>query len=146
MKTMTRFILAALAATTLSPAITLADSQNQGYLVDMNGNIVTTSNTDLCWRDGDWTPARSIEPCDPNNKPVAAKPTAAVVAAAPAAAIPQPALAKPLLEKMSFSADALFAFDKSTLKPEGKTMLDDLVRQLDGTTYDVILATGHTDR
>ena len=91
MKTMTSFILAALAATTLSPAITLADSQNQGYLVDMNGNIVTTSNTDLCWRDGDWTPARSIEPCDPNNKPVAAKPTAAVVAAAPAAAIPQPA-------------------------------------------------------
>ena len=47
---------------------------------------------------------------------------------------------------MSFSADALFAFDRSELKPEGKTMLDDLVRQLDGATYEVILAVGHADR
>lgn len=147
MKSMTTFVIAAFAATALIPASALAqDSRNQGYLVDMNGTIVTTSNTGLCWRDSDWTPARSVEPCDPTNKPVAAAPKAVVVAAAEPAPIPQPAPAKPLPQKLSFSADALFAFDKSVLKPEGKAMLDDLARQLNGATYDVILVTGHADR
>ena len=53
---------------------------------------------------------------------------------------------KPLPVKMSFSADALFAFDKAVVKPEGKTMLDDLVRQLSGAQYDQIALTGHADR
>jgi OOP family OmpA-OmpF porin len=154
MKPMTRFVFAAFAATALIPATALAqDARNQGYLVDMNGAIVTSANTGLCARDSDWTPARSVEPCDPTNRPVAAAPApapkAVVVAAAPPAppaAIPQPEPAKPLPQKLSFSADALFAFDKSELKPEGKVMLDDLVRRLNGATYDVISATGHTDR
>jgi OOP family OmpA-OmpF porin len=47
---------------------------------------------------------------------------------------------------MSFSADALFAFDKAELKPEGKVMLDDLVLQLGAANYDLIQATGHADR
>ena len=68
------------------------------------------------------------------------------VAAAQPAPLPEPAPAAPLQQKISFSADALFAFDRSDLKPEGKAMLDDLVRQLDGATYGVISATGHTDR
>jgi len=147
MKSMTRFVFAACAVTAMIPAAALAqDSRNQGYLVDINGNIVTTSNTDLCWRDSDWTPARSAEPCDPTKKPVAAAPIAPVAAAAPAPVIAQAPPATPLPQKMSFSADALFAFDKSVLKPEGKAMLDDLVGQVNGGTYDVILATGHADR
>ena len=154
MKSMTRFVFAAFAATALIPATALAqDARNQGYLVDMNGTIVTSANTGLCARDSDWTSARSAEPCDPTNRRVAAAPApapqAAVVAAAPPAppaAIPQPEPAKPLPQKLSFSADALFAFDKSMLKPEGKAMLEDLVRQLNGATYDVVSATGHTDR
>jgi OmpA-OmpF porin, OOP family len=59
-------------------------------------------------------------------------------------AAPEPV--KSLPQKISFSGDALFAFDQSVLKPEGKTMLDDLVKRLDGATYDSISATGHTDR
>lgn len=155
MNSMTRFVFAAFAATALIPATALAqDARNQGYLVDSYGNNITTSsNTGLCWRDSDWTPARSAEPCDPTSRPVAAAPTpapiATVVAAAPPAppaAISQPEAAKPLSQKISFSADALFAFDKSVLKPEGKAMLDGLIRQLNGATYDIITATGHTDR
>jgi OmpA-OmpF porin, OOP family len=154
MKSMTRFVFAAFAATALIPATALAqDARNQGYLVDMNGTIVTSANTGLCTRDSDWTPARSAEPCDPTKRPVAAAPAPApkaVVAAAappaPPAAIPQRVAAKPLPQKLSFSADALFAFDRSELKPEGKVMLDGLVRQLNSATYDVISATGHTDR
>ncbi len=152
MKPTAKFVLAALAAMALIPATALAqDTRNQGYLVDTYGNnIATSSNSGLCWRDSDWTPARSVEPCDPTNKPMAAAPAPAAMAAAVAAAqpapMPQPAPAAPLLQKIAFSADALFAFDKSELKPEGKAMLDDLVRQLNGATYGVISATGHTDR
>jgi OOP family OmpA-OmpF porin len=155
MKPITRFVIAAFAATTLIPAAVMAQSQdttNQGYLVDTRGNAIVTSGFGLCWRDSDWTPARSAEPCDPTNKPVAAvapAPKPAVIAAAPPAppaAILRSEPAKPLAQTISFSGDALFAFDKSVLKPEGKTMLDGLVRQLDGATYDTIVATGHTDR
>jgi OOP family OmpA-OmpF porin len=152
MKPISKLMLAAFAATTLSPMFVITqvqaeDSKNQGYLVDTGGNIVR-SGTGLCWHTSDWTPARAVESCDPVNKPVVAAMPApmpmvmAQAAAAPAKVEPAKAPAR----KISFSGDALFAFDKSDLKPEGKTMLDDLVRQLDGATYDTILATGHTDR
>ena len=51
-----------------------------------------------------------------------------------------------MTQKASFSADALFAFDKAILKPEGMTMLEDLVRQSAGLTYESIVLTGHADR
>lgn len=140
-------VVAAAVALMLVPALAVAqgtDTKNQGYLVDTNGNNVTMSGTNLCWRDSDWTPARSVEPCDPVNKPVAAAPVAKPVAVA--AVVPAPDPVKPLPQKISFSGDALFAFDKAVLKPEGKVMLDDLASQLDGATYDNIIATGHTDR
>lgn len=139
-------VAAAALALMLVPALAVAqgpDSKNQGYLVDTNGNNITMSGTNLCWRDSDWTPARSVEPCDPVNK-LAAAPAAKPVAVA--AVAPAPAPIKPLPQKISFSGDALFAFDKSVLKPEGKVMLDELAGQLDGATYDNIIATGHTDR
>lgn len=145
MKMIMKPMVAAIAAMLLLPAMVQgADSKNQGYLVDTYGNSVTMSGTGLCWRDSDWTPARSVEPCDPVNKPVAAAPAAKPVVVA--AVAPAPAAVKPLPQKISFSGDALFAFDKAVLKPEGKVMLDGLVSQLDGATYDNIIATGHTDR
>ncbi len=145
MKSLTRSVVAAVAASALIPVAALAqDARNQGYLVDSSGNIVTNS-TGLCWHDSDWTPARAVEPCDPTIKAATAAPAPAP-ATAVAAATPQPVPAKPLPQTMSFSADALFDFDKSVLKTGGKTMLDDLVRQLKGTTYDVIVVTGHADR
>ena len=150
--TRTRTLIFAGVAAALSSGVSLAqDSRNQGYLVDTNGRIVTSSTTGDCWRDSDWTPARTVEPCGPAKKPVAVvapAPRPAVVAVAPPVVSPQPAPApaKPLPKKISFSADALFAFDKSVLKPEGRKMLDGLALELNGATYNVITATGHTDR
>lgn len=137
-------MVAAMAAMMLLPVMAQgADSRNQGYLVDTYGNNIVMSGTGLCWRTSDWTPARSVEPCDPVSKPLAAVsvPAPAVVAAAPT-----PAPVKSLPQKISFSGDVLFAFDKSVLKPEGKAVLDALASQLEGATYDNILVTGHTDR
>lgn len=139
-------ICAAVAAIAWLPGPSVAqDSRNQGYLVDTYGNgITTSSNTGLCWRSSDWTPARSVEPCDP----VARKAQAPVtrVAAAP----PPPQKAAPARRmaprNLNLSADMLFAFDKSELKPEGRTALDDFAGQLNGAQYEVIYVTGHTDR
>jgi OOP family OmpA-OmpF porin len=140
-------------AAALASGISLADTKNQGYLVDTNGNIVTSSNTGLCWRTSDWTPARAVAQCDPVTKVAAPAPRVAAVTPAPAPApqaapqpAPKPAPAKTTVRKINFSADALFAFDKAVLKPEGKVMLDELARDLKGAQYDVIVATGHTDR
>ncbi len=138
-------MVAAITAMLLLPAMVQgADSKNQGYLVDAIDNSIVMSGTGLCWHTSDWTPARAVERCDPVDKPVAAAPVVkpAVVAATAPAVVP----AKPMPQKISFSGDALFAFDKSALKPEGKVMLDGLVSQLEGVTYETIVATGHTDR
>jgi OOP family OmpA-OmpF porin len=146
MKTNTKFGMAALAATSLLSASVMAqtkDATNQGYVVDARGEIAR-SGSGLCWHTVDWTPARAVEGCDPTNKPAAAMAPAKVAAAPPPA--PAPMAAKSSPQKISFSDDALFAFDQSTLKPEGRTMLDGLVVQLNGATDDRILVTGHTDR
>jgi OOP family OmpA-OmpF porin len=144
------------------PALTIAqqvNSKNQGYLVDQNFNVVTAVGGTVCVRTSDWTPARAAAAeavgfCDPDLAPK--KPMAAAAPPVPAApAAPKPAApapkekaepAKLLPQKINFSADALFDFDKSDLRPEGKSMLEDLVRVLQGAKYEVILAIGHADR
>lgn len=143
MKTIKKLTIVALVATTLIPALAMAqtqDAKNQGYLVNTPSSNIVTSGAGLCWHTGEWTPARGAENCDPTNKPVAAVVSQPVVVAA------APAKAQSLPQKISFSGDALFAFDKAVIKPEGKTMLNGLVSQLDGATYDTILVTGHADR
>lgn len=142
MKAMKNLLVLAIAVALIPATVLAADSVNQGYLVDSRNEIVK-SGFGLCWHTSEWTPARAVEGCDPTNKPVAVAtsaqtPAPPVMAAAPATAGTS--------QKVSFSGDALFAFDKSVLKPEGKTMLDDLVTQLNGATYDVVLVAGHTDR
>lgn len=143
----TRTLILAGIATALLPGMSIAqDSRNQGYLVDSYGNnISTSSDTGLCWRSSDWTPARSVEPCDPVARKAEA-PAPRVAAAAPPPQKPAPAPARMTLQSINFSADALFAFDKSVLRPEGKASLDDFARQLDGAQYESIFVTGHTDR
>lgn len=139
----------------LFPALTIAqvNSKNQGYLVDQNFSVVTSPTTGLCWRTSDWTPARAAAAeagkiCDPDLVP---KPAPAPVAAAPKPApkpapAPTPKAAPPKPQQINLLADALFDFDKAALKPEGKAMLDEVARTLQGAKYEVILAVGHTDR
>ena len=143
------------------PALAAAqvNSKNQGYLVDQDFRVVTAVGGTVCVRTSDWTPARAaasdaVGLCDPDlapKKPAAAgAPTAPPASGAPKGAAPPPkAKAEPqklLPQKINFSADALFDFDKSDLRPEGKAMLDELTRVLQGAKYEVILAIGHADR
>lgn len=128
---------------------TTAGAQTVDNWVSSNGITWKNGTNELCWRDANWTPATAAVGCDgaivapaPVAAPAKAAPAAAPapVAAAPAAA-PAPAAAA----KMTLAADALFDFDKSVLKPEGKAKLDDLVAKAKNINVEVLIAVGHTD-
>lgn len=157
MKLITKLIVAAFAAST-AVAAGAQEAARSGYLVDGSGKVVMSGSGE-CWHTNAWTPGMAIEPCDPVLKPVAAyvapvpeaapaapAPAPEPVAAAPAPVEPVVVAAPPPPQAISFTGDALFAFDKSELRPEGKAMLDDLISQLRGVTFDRINVTGHSDR
>jgi OOP family OmpA-OmpF porin len=48
--------------------------------------------------------------------------------------------------RVQFSADSLFSFDKSTIRPEGRAALDVFGRDLQGARYSMISVEGNTDR
>lgn len=112
-----------------------------GYVQDQRG-VIVRDPFGLCWRTGYFTPALAQLECDPDLVP---RPAVAPPAAPPAAVPPPATPAAPVGEKVTFAADAFFDFDKSTLKPEGKAKLDDLVSKLGGINLEVIIAVGHTD-
>ena len=58
---------------------------------------------------------------------------------------PEPTPAPVAVEKITYSAEALFDFDKSVLKPEGRRILDELVEKVQGINLEVMVAIGHTD-
>ncbi|MGB3276986.1 MAG: OmpA family protein [Castellaniella sp.] len=78
-----------------------------------------------CWRDAFWTPATAATAC---GKPVAEAPVVA-----------------PTASKVVLNADTFFDFDKATLKPEGKQVLDQVAQQAGSVNLETVIATGHTD-
>src|SRR5712671_3406618 len=145
---------AAFATVVCVAALAHAQFINEGYLTDKDGNVVKAVGNTVCIRTSAWTPALAAAaaackectpdlcpkpppPPPPPPQPPAKEPPKPVVKAPPEKLLPQ---------KINFSADALFDFDKAELKPDGKAMLDELTRLLQGANYEVILAIGHTDR
>ena len=134
----------------------MAPKPNSAYVQDARG-VIVRNPFGLCWRTGYWTPADAVPGCD---LPLCVEPAKlengqCVTPPAPVAppmqtptpvtATPTPAVVAPTSEKVSFSADALFDFDKAVLKPEGKGKLDDLTSKLQGINLEVVIAVGHTD-
>ena len=121
---------------------TAVQAQERVYVIDQR-NVVAKSGFGLCWRTGYWTPAAAAKDpagceCDKDLLPKeVCEPKAA----------PAPVAApKPSGEKITVAADALFDFDKATLRPEGKAKLDELVAKSKAIKLEVILVVGHTDR
>lgn len=141
-------MLAAFAVISSAPGIAAAQTTTPDYWASPNGTIVR-SGTGLCWHTTTWSPASAAEDCDPSLVKVVA-PAPAVVAAAPAPApilaAPAPAPVQVTTRKVTFSAEELFDFDKSVLKPGGKKSLDQFTNDLAGVSYTNIAVTGHTDR
>lgn len=84
-----------------------------------------------------------------HSAPVYVEPPAAAPAPPPPAVTPlpppPPKAPQPTSEKVSFAAEALFDFDKSAVKPDGKAALDDLLTKLQGMDTEVMVTVGHTD-
>ena len=143
-----KVITTLLASIGLFAAAGAAQAQTAGervYVIDQRGEVVI-SGTGLCWRTGYWTPAAAAKDpagckCDKDLIPKeVCEPM--VAKAAPAAA---PA-AKPSGDKITVAADALFDFNKATLRPAGKAKLDEVVAKAGAIKLEVIIAVGHTDR
>jgi OOP family OmpA-OmpF porin len=131
-----------------------APTPYSAYVQDARG-VIARNPFGLCWRTGYWTPADAVPGCDAplcveperlENGKCVAPPPPPVAAPAPEAPAPAPAPAPvPTSEKVSYSADAFFDFDKAVLKPAGKASLDDLTSKLKDINLEVIIAVGHTD-
>jgi OOP family OmpA-OmpF porin len=102
------------------------------------GAVRSGADATLCWRDNNWTPATAAADCDGAIKPAPVAAPAAPRAAAPVAPVATSS-------KVTLLADALFDFDKSTLKPEGVQKLNGLVQKLKDVTVEVIIVVGFTD-
>ena len=111
------------------------------YVHSSSGQIVKNS-TDLCWRTGFWTPALA-EAMGVDGAGCACD--ADILDKQACTAVEAPVATKSA-EKVTFSADMLFNFDRATLKPEGQAVLDDLVSRIAGVDIEVILSTGYADR
>ncbi|WP_153109002.1 outer membrane protein OmpA [Propionivibrio limicola] len=145
-KTIKHSIVAVVAAT-LGICASLAQAQqatDRVYVIDQRGEVAM-SGAGLCWRTNFWTPAAAAKDpagckCDKDLLP---KEVCEPKAAAPAAPV---AATKPAGEKVTLAADALFDFNKSTLRPEGKQKLDGVVAKSGNLNLEVVIAVGHADR
>ncbi|MFD2366148.1 outer membrane protein OmpA [Pseudoduganella sp. GCM10020061] len=133
----------------------MASTPHSAYVQDARG-VIVRNPFGLCWRTGYWTPADAVPGCDlpicvepeklVDGKCVAPPPPPPPPPPAPEPTPePAPAAPVPTSEKVSYSADAFFDFDKAVLKPEGKQALDELAANIQGVNVEVIIAEGHTD-
>lgn len=149
MNNITKHSLVALLAAALGLGASLAQAQtttDRVYLIDNRGEVAT-SGFGLCWRTSYWTPAAAAndpagckcdkdllpkEKCEPTKAPMAAD------TSAPKTGI--------VGDKITLAADALFDFNKATLRAEGKAKLDELAMKAKSIKLEVIIAVGHADR
>jgi len=115
--------LLAIAGISISASVS---AQNVDNWVNSSGTVWKNGTNELCWRNANWTPATAAPGCDGAIAKAAARPAAAAA-------------------KVTYTADALFDFDKSVLKPAARTSLDNLSGQIKSLALEVVIATGHTD-
>ena len=113
---------------------------SSGHAVkDGSGACVVTSGQVLPECAGTVTPAapRPAEPAAPTSPASPATPAAPAPAARPAPSS--------VRQSIVIQADALFDFDKSVVRPDGKKSIDAALDKLRGVDLEMVIATGHTD-
>jgi OOP family OmpA-OmpF porin len=125
----------------LTQALAMRGEVERYRINDAVGNRgdINLVSVGLAYRFGGRTPTPRAAAPEPVVMAAAPQP----VVAAPPPPPPQPARAP---TKVSFSADSLFDFDQSDVKPSGRQALDKFGADLKGTDFDLITVTGHTDR
>ncbi len=150
---MNKKALSLLAVTGIAMSAVSFNAAAQGYWTNPSSGGTWKNASGQCWKSVYFTPAMATAECDPDLMPKPA-PAPAPVAAPPAAPAPAPApkpapapapAPKPVAEKVTMAADALFDFDKSVVKPDAKSKLDDLADKVKRVNLEVVIAIGHTD-
>ena len=128
----------ALVAGTAYADFTPNAQDSSGHAIrDGSGNCVVTSGAVL----------PECEGAKPAPVPAPAAPAEPTPSAPPPAATPEPARPAPSSVRQSvvIQADALFDFDKSVVRPDGKKAIDEALAKLGGVDLEMVIATGHTD-
>jgi OOP family OmpA-OmpF porin len=140
-----KLLTGSIAAMALASGPALAQTVNvttdsQGVPVrDSQGQCVETSGI----AHPDCQPKKDAPKPAPSAPAAPGKPAAPSAPTAPAApAKPAPASVK---QAVVIQADALFDFDKSVVRPDGKKNIDDALAKLAGVDVEMVIATGHTD-
>ncbi|MDO5666401.1 MAG: OmpA family protein [Alcaligenaceae bacterium] len=114
-----KFALAFAVATTATTGV--ASAQTIDNWVSNYGIVWMNGSDEHCWRNNYWTPATAAQGCG------------------------APASPDMVANKVAFNADTFFDFDKSTIKPEGRNILDQVAQQAQQLSLESIIAVGHTD-
>ena len=127
-------------------ALATAASAQVNNWVSADGTVWKNGTNEFCWRSASWTPATAAVGCDGAIVAAVAAPAPAPVAKPAPAPAPVAAVAPaPAPAKITYAADAFFAFDKAVILPAGKVKLDDLIAKVKDINLEVIVAVGHTD-
>lgn len=135
----------------LASTLTVSSVFASDNWISGNGKPVRDTGGE-CIRNGVWTPATAHPECV---KDLAPRPVP-VPAPAPRIEVPRPQptptpppAPKPqaVPQKVTFQAETLFDFDKSVIKPEGRSRLDGFITSLNGSgaRYETVIVIGHTD-
>ena len=118
-------------------------------LEDSRGNAVRDGSGACVVTQGRVLPECAGTKPAPAPAPAPVRPAEPAAPAAPAAPAPAPAPARPapasVRQAVVIQADALFDFDKSVLRPDGRRNIDDAMSKLSGVDLELVIATGHTD-
>ncbi len=130
----------ALAAGSVFANVTPNLQDASGHAVkDGSGACVVTSGQVLPECAGGKAPAAPASAA-PARPAAPAYPAAPAAPAAPARPAPASVRAAIVIQ-----ADALFDFDKSVLRPDGRKSIDDAMAKMGGVDLEMVIATGHTD-
>ncbi|HEX4332605.1 MAG TPA: OmpA family protein [Usitatibacter sp.] len=130
----------ALAASPVFANVTPNLQDSSGAAVkDASGACVVTSGQVLPECAGTMTPPapRPATPASPSAPAMPAAPSAPAPAARPAPSS--------VRQSVVIQADALFDFDKSVVRPDGKKSIDAAMDKIRGVDLEMVIATGHTD-
>lgn len=118
----------ALAACQTNPNTTVfpkEDAVNSRHVANTEHQIWKNGTDELCWQTGYYPDGNPVVGCD------------AVAAVAKPVKIDS--------SKLNFDANALFDFDKATLRPFGQQALGALATALKSVSFDQTIVVGHTD-
>ncbi len=140
-KTIKNFMLGSIVALSpllgFNPAYAGGILDNHAYVVDAGGTLVR-DGSGKCIRTGSWgDPVHFLAECGDAVESMETPADAQKPSKGPQA--------PPI--RATLQTDAYFDFDKSVLKAEGQSKLDEFVVKMnEHTEVDVLLVTGHTDR